>query len=80
MIQKNLLPQVIHTIKTKDTKGISLAMYMMFVFGVFYWLVYGVMSKDIPLIIGNGVTLFLATIVLFLKLKGSNQEIIKLSV
>ncbi|MGF1862999.1 hypothetical protein L4D22_24395 [Photobacterium profundum] len=42
-----------------------MAMYMMFVFGVFCWLVCGVMSKDIPLIIGNGVTLFLATIVLF---------------
>ncbi|WP_428474302.1 PQ-loop domain-containing transporter [Photobacterium indicum] len=26
------MPQVNHTIKTKDTTGISLAMYMMFVF------------------------------------------------
>jgi MtN3 and saliva related transmembrane protein len=76
----SFLPQVIHTIKTKDTTGISLAMYMMFVFGVFCWLVYGVMSKDVPLIIGNGVTLFLATIVLFLKLKDSKQETIKSSV
>lgn len=65
----SFLPQVIHTIKTKDTAGISLAMYIMFVFGIFCWLVYGVMSKDIPLMIGNGVTLFLASIVLSLKFK-----------
>ncbi|MGF1682251.1 SemiSWEET transporter [Photobacterium makurazakiensis] len=65
----SFLPQVIQTVKTKDTTGISLVMYIMFVFGVFCWLVYGYMSHDIPLVLGNGITFILASIVLFLKFK-----------
>ncbi|MGF1725300.1 SemiSWEET transporter [Photobacterium nomapromontoriensis] len=67
----SFLPQVIHTIKTKDTTGISLAMYIMFVFGVFSWLVYGYISNDLPLMLGNGITLILSSVVLYLKLKHS---------
>ncbi|MDD1792776.1 SemiSWEET transporter [Enterovibrio sp. ZSDZ42] len=63
------LPQVIHTIRTRDTAAISLAMYVMFVFGVLCWLIYGIVSKDMPLMMGNGVTLVLSSVVLYLKIK-----------
>jgi MtN3 and saliva related transmembrane protein len=36
----SFLPQAIKTIKTKDTKALSLPMYLLFTFGVFMWLIY----------------------------------------
>jgi MtN3 and saliva related transmembrane protein len=63
------LPQAFHTIKTKDTKGISLGMYLVFAFGVIMWLLYGISRKDVPIISANTVTLILTIIILVYKLK-----------
>ncbi|KAB7741147.1 hypothetical protein F2P47_05200 [Parvibaculum sedimenti] len=54
------LPQAVKTIKTRDTHGLSVLMYMSFVIGVACWLVYGIKLGDVALIVGNGVTLVLA--------------------
>ena len=37
----SFLPQAYQVIKTKDTSGISLGMYTMFVIGVFLWIIHG---------------------------------------
>jgi len=63
------LPQTFRTIKYKQTKDISLVMYLLFCTGVFVWLVYGIVLANIPLIIANGLTLALSTTVLALKLR-----------
>ena len=63
------LPQAFHTIKTKDTKGISLGMYLVFTFGVVMWLLYGIFSNDLPIISANAITLVLTIIILVYKLK-----------
>jgi MtN3 and saliva related transmembrane protein len=63
------LPQVLHTLATRDTRGISLRMYVIFVAGVLLWLIYGVLTGDLPLILANGVTLLLAGAILVLKLR-----------
>ena len=63
------LPQVLHTLATRDTRGISLRMYVIFVAGVLLWLIYGVLTSDLPLILANGVTLLLAGAILVLKLR-----------
>ena len=63
------VPQVIKTIKTKDTKAISLPMYAMFTTGVFIWLMYGFLLKEAPIIIGNFITLVLALTVLIMKIR-----------
>lgn len=65
----SFLPQVIQIIKTKDTKSISLLMYLMFIGGISLWLIYGFSICDIPVIIANATTLFLACIVLFYKIR-----------
>ncbi len=44
------LPQVIQTWRTRSTKDISLAMFLVFTTGIFLWLVYGVILHDVPLI------------------------------
>ncbi|MEI9935029.1 MAG: SemiSWEET transporter [Ferruginibacter sp.] len=64
----SFLPQAIKTIHTKDTEGISLSMYFLFTLGTFLWLLYGLFSYNIPIIIANGITLFLQELFSFIKL------------
>ncbi len=63
------LPQVLHTLATRDTRGISLRMYVIFTAGVVLWLIYGLLTRDLPLIAANAVTLILAGAILILKLR-----------
>ncbi len=65
----SFLPQAIQVIKTKDTKSISLPMYLMFVIGIALWLVYGLLKNDLPLILANIITLIFSSIILFYKIK-----------
>ena len=64
----SFVPQVIQVLKTKNTEGISLGMYALFVSGVFLWLIHGIMIQDWPIIAANAVTFVLASIVLYTKL------------
>ncbi len=63
------LPQAIKVIKTKDTAGISLMMYIMNVIGIFLWFVYGLTIHDMALICANGVTFVLSSIILMCKIR-----------
>jgi MtN3 and saliva related transmembrane protein len=65
----SFIPQAIKTIQTKDTSGISLAMYSLFAFGTLMWLLYGIFSSNIPVSLANGITLIFASIILFYKIK-----------
>jgi MtN3 and saliva related transmembrane protein len=65
----SFLPQAVRTIKTKDTRSISLSMYVLFNIGVLLWLVYGIFLKDFPLMIANGITFLMAAVILYYKLK-----------
>jgi len=62
-------PQVIKSIRTSETKHISLGMYVLFSLGIALWLVYGLMLGALPIILANVVTLVLSGLILFLKLK-----------
>ena len=70
----SFLPQAIQTIKTRDTSGISLAMYAMFVVGVVFWLLYGIFLNNITIIIANIVTLTLSGIVLLIKIQNCRKR------
>lgn len=62
-------PQALKIIRTKDTSGISLGMYVLFVAGTGLWLAYGVLNDSWPIALANGVTMALATVILGLKLR-----------
>ncbi len=64
----SLLPQAIKIIKTKHAKDISLGMYLILTTGIFLWLVYGILIKDFPLIVANGISLLFSVTILILKL------------
>jgi MtN3 and saliva related transmembrane protein len=63
------LPQALKTIRSRDTSGISLAMYVMFTVGVACWFGYGVFLGSWPMILANIVTFALAVVILGLKLR-----------
>ncbi|MBK8970844.1 MAG: SemiSWEET transporter [Hahellaceae bacterium] len=63
------LPQVLHILKSRDTRGISGTMYSIFTSGVFLWLIYGCLIGSWPVIIANALTFVLAAIILLLKLR-----------
>ena len=65
----SFVPQALLIIKTKDTKGISLPMYILFTIGVACWLLYGIYFGMIPVIIANFITLVLAVVILTFKIK-----------
>lgn len=65
----SFLPQAIKVIKTKNTKDLSLVMYIALTSGVLLWLIYGFLLNDIPIMIANAITLVFATTILFMKVK-----------
>ena len=65
----SFVPQVVHTLRTKDVSGISLSMYSVFVVGVALWLVYGLLLDAWPIVIANAITVSLASCILAMKLR-----------
>ncbi len=65
----SFIPQAVMTIRSRDTRGISLGMYVIFTTGVAFWLVYGIAIDSLPMILANTVTLGLAGTVLALKIR-----------
>ncbi len=63
------VPQAVQTIRTRDTRGISLGMYVVFTIGIAFWLVYGIALQSTPMILSNIVTFLLSATILGLKLK-----------
>lgn len=65
----SFVPQAVMTIRTRDTRGISLSMYAIFTVGVALWLAYGIALESWPMIAANTATLCLAATILILKLR-----------
>lgn len=63
------VPQAVKTIRTRDTRSISLGMYVVFTAGIAMWLVYGIALNSMPMILANIVTFLLSATILGLKLK-----------
>jgi MtN3 and saliva related transmembrane protein len=63
----SFLPQLIQVWKTRSTKDISAGMFILFTIGVMFWLVYGILIKEWPVIIANGITLIFACVILGFK-------------
>ena len=65
----SFVPQAMKTIRTRDTSGISLWMYVVFTVGIGFWFGYGVFLKSWPMIVSNAITFVLSATILGLKLK-----------
>ena len=64
----SFFPQAIKTLRSGDTRAISLGMYALFTAGVALWSLYGLLVGDGPVLIANLITLIPAAVVLQRKL------------
>ena len=65
----SLLSQLIKTVREKKADAISKGMLFILMTGVATWVVYGILRKDIPIIVTNAFSLLLNIIMIFLRLK-----------
>jgi MtN3 and saliva related transmembrane protein len=63
------LPQAVKTIRTRDTRSLSLVTQSALTLGVVLWLVYGLLIWNWPVILSNIVTLGLVATILTMKLR-----------
>jgi len=63
------VPQAVRTIRTRDTKAISLPAQAAFTLGLVLWLAYGLLLGSLPLILANAVTLALVSTILAMKIR-----------
>ena len=61
-------PQAWKIIRSRETKDISLGMYLLTVFGFALWLIFGALLGQWPLVLSNGVCLVLSGFILVMKL------------
>lgn len=63
------LPQAVKTIRTKNTRDLSLFMFLLLGTGVIMWLIYGILIGDLPIIFANAITFFLVSTIIVMKIK-----------
>lgn len=65
----SFLPQVVRIWRTKQTRDLSLLMYLILCMGIALWVVYGIFSKSLPVIIANSVVIVFCLYILMMKIK-----------
>lgn len=63
------VPQVLRTWRTKSANDLSTGMFVVFCSGVALWLIYGILTHDLPVVVANAVTLMLALTILVMKFR-----------
>jgi MtN3 and saliva related transmembrane protein len=66
----SFFPQALKTLRTRDTSGISLGMYLMFTSGVVVWALFGLITGDGPVLVSNLITALPAGLILHRKIMG----------
>ncbi|GEC71900.1 MtN3 and saliva related transmembrane protein [Flavobacterium flevense] len=64
-VMTSVIPQILKVWRTKKVKDISLLTFSVLTFGVALWVVYGILKKDMPIIITNSISLFLNLIMVY---------------
>ena len=65
----SFVPQVVKTWKMKETRDISLSMFLILGIGIILWTVYGFMIQDLPVILANCVSFIFTAIIIFFKVR-----------
>jgi MtN3 and saliva related transmembrane protein len=63
------VPQLLKTWKTRSAGDISMIMLVTFSTGLLLWLIYGVLIQSLPVMLANGVTLILSSVILYFKVR-----------
>jgi MtN3 and saliva related transmembrane protein len=63
------VPQAAKVLKDRDTRSLSLGMYLIFTLGVLVWAVYGMARRDWAIVVANVVTSLLSIAILVTKIR-----------
>ncbi len=63
------IPQVLHVWKTKRADDLHMGTLVSFTVGIVLWLIYGIATRQGPVILSNAVTLLLQCAIIYLKLR-----------
>lgn len=61
-----VLPQIGRAIKTREVKDVSPYMFVILCLGVGLWTYYGILKSDWPIIVTNGISLILNSVMLYI--------------
>ena len=65
----SMLPQLIKIVKDKKAKDVSVLMLVILIAGIGSWIYYGILKKDLIIIISNTVSFFINTALIFFSIK-----------
>ncbi len=68
------LPQAWRTIRSGDTRSISLSTQALFLTGVVSWAVYGALTGSAPVLIANILTAIPVAVILAIKVRNRNSD------
>lgn len=74
----SFFPQAIKTVRSGDTRSLSLPMCLLLTGGIGAWLVYGLLTGDGPLIAANAFSIIPTAVVLERKLRSRPSEGLRL--
>lgn len=63
------VPQAVKVLKDRDTRSLSLGMYLIFTCGVLLWAVYGAYRRDWAIVTANVITSLLSIAILTTKIR-----------
>ncbi len=67
-------PQAYKVIRTGETSGISLGMYIIMTLGILFWFIYGALIPDFPMILANFICLIPSVYILFITIRNLNRS------
>lgn len=70
----SMLPQVIKTFNDKKVEDLSIVMILVLMCGIAGWIYYGELRKDSPIIYTNSFSLFLNSILIFMRFKYAKKK------
>lgn len=69
-----VVPQIWKAWKTKEVEDVSKKMFFVLITGLGLWVVYGIITGDLPIIVTNGVAFSLNIFMLYLIFRYSKQH------
>jgi MtN3 and saliva related transmembrane protein len=74
-----VIPQVVRTYRTRHARDISIWQPVLLDIGMILWLIYGIMLKDLPLILANVFSIFCNTLLIGMKIYFKEDDNIRRS-
>ena len=65
----SFIPQIAKIYRTQRTRDLSLSTYVLLSVGLFLWVIYGVVLRQIAIVLPNTVVLVMALYIIILKIK-----------